>query len=100
MPVRKQKKSGDYDEPQRDRDQLRPGKKCHRIPDQPNDRERSHSSKAVVSGGGFMLLTLQSDKERQEENQEDLHSLRRQRPIEFHYGRFSKRLLNARPDTL
>ena len=64
--------------PSCDRDELRPGKQRHRIPDQPDEREGAHSPKGIVFDCGLMLLALQSNKERQEENQQDLHSFRRQ----------------------
>src|ERR1035441_1219466 len=69
VPIRKQQKSGDHYEPDCDRDQLCPREKGHRVPNQTYERERAHAAKTVLSASSFMLLTVQSNKERQEQDQ-------------------------------
>ena len=84
VPIRKQQEAGDNQKTDSERQKLRPGKEREGVTDQPDQWKSPHSAKGVMGCTGLVLFTLQPDEKRQEQNQNDLHRIRRQFLIDPH----------------
>src|SRR5579863_8036333 len=89
VPVGKQQKRSDDDETESDRKKLRAGEQGDRVADQSDQREGADSAEGIKTGGGFVLLALHPDQEREKQDEHDLQGFRRQQMIEVHSRRGS-----------
>ena len=94
VPVREQQERRDGDQAECHRDELGACKQGDGIADQPDQGKRPDPAEAEAHIAALVFFALQSDQERQEENQQDLESLRWQPvrqvhgfPVGFRRGR-------------